>query len=164
MVSRKYASALALSTLLGCSVPPRSSDYIESPVPTALEERVMNSYIDSLNKTDEIDNYNPFWHKRVSLMYSTKSGPGVPVRPTDPKLVGEVMDQLNSLGAYVLPVGVFSRDYAGDIRISRHPKLSPADIVVIADNDPGKISEDLKNVYLLQKDGNKYKIVEANKQ
>lgn len=166
MVSKNYAGALALTTLLGCSAPSeRSSTYVESPPSTALEEKVIGSYEAFLTKdVSGQESYNPFGNRRVSLMYSTKSGPGSPARPINSDLVSNIRDELNSLGAYVLPVGVFSGDYAGDIRLSRHPKMNPADVVVIADMNPGKIPKNLGNVYLVRKDGNQYILVEANKE
>ncbi len=166
MVSKNYAGALALTALLGCSAPSeRSSSYIESSPPTALEEKVIRSYESFLTKdVTGQDSYNPFGNRKVSLMYSTNSGPGAQVRPINSDLVNAVRDELTSKGAYVLPVGVFSGDYAGDIRLSRHPKMNPADLVVIADMNPGEIPKNLERVYFVQKDGNKYILVEANKE
>ncbi|MBM3232347.1 hypothetical protein FJZ21_03155 [Candidatus Pacearchaeota archaeon] len=177
MLGRNYAGALALSALLGCSIhsdqnhgvkttPQQSSGYIESSTATLEEENALNSYIQGLQNQERI--IDPLRGRRVSLLYSTRDGPisgsdgYTGGRPVDPGLLGIVRDQLRERGAYVLERAVFGGSYGMDISISRGPKMNPPEFIVIADQSP-RLDGNTKNVYFVKKDGNGYKLVEANR-
>jgi hypothetical protein len=172
MVARSATSALAL-LLLGCSTDQDVSnkpynitkqEWIKSP--SGEEEILMDNYARSLNSSQEV-NVSPLMGKRVSLMYSTNSGPnlsGKMLRPSDYEIFEKAQQELWARGAYVLPHGVLNGNYERDIAISRGPNMTPADSIVIADRNPVNLGDDLKNVYLIRKDGNKYSFEEARKQ
>ena len=169
MVSRKYAGALALSALLGCSTQPSLSqpltsrsdpNYLVSPAASLEEEAAMNYAISSRTGQDRI--VDPFRGKRVSLMYESRSGPSGGMVPVDLELLNGVRRELDIRGAYTQIHGSFEGSYSNDIAISRGPKMTPADLVVIVDLTPGQI-KGLDNVYTVRKDGNEYKFTETKR-
>lgn len=172
MTSRNYLGALALS-FLGCSSHNTqgyspSSGFVESPIATSQENEAMDYVLSSLEGRIEQNQINPFHGKRVSLLYSTMDGPisgkenYTGGRPVNSGLVDAVRSELRERKAYVFEEGVFRENYESRIAASRMPNMNPADFVVIADENP-HLNSDFKNVYFVQKDGNKYRLVEANK-
>lgn len=175
MVRRNYTGALALSALLGCSAssdndPYQKPDYVQSASSNPLLEQTMDRALLAITGRPE-PMTNPFWGKRVTLLYETGPNGGGPVsgserytggRPVDPGLLDLVRARLKDSRAYVLEEAVFAGNYEDKIAQSRMPNMSPADVVVIADENP-RLGSDLKNVYIVEIDGAKYKIVEAKK-
>jgi hypothetical protein len=136
MVARNYLSALALSSLLGCSVSPRDSGYVDSPlVPLAGEIR----------------------NQRVKLLYATGPIGGGPVSsgyspgvPLDFEFVGLAEKGLRELHNYTLPQGVFEGRYAMQTNIASSPGLrSSWDSLVIADRsfNPNSFEGSREGVY-----------------
>ncbi len=120
MVTRNYAGALALSALLGCSVSPKDSGYVESS---------------SVSARGEIRN------QRVKLLYATGTIGGGPIGsgyspgiPLDSEFVGLAEKGLRELHNYTLPQGVFEGRYAMQTNIANTPGLRGSwDSLVIAD-------------------------------
>ncbi|MGV8131316.1 MAG: hypothetical protein ACP5N7_04425 [Candidatus Pacearchaeota archaeon] len=133
MVSKNYAGAIALTTLLGCSAPSVSSN-------------PENNYV-----TSELRN------QRVKLMYATGPFGGGPTGsayspgiPLDSEFVGLAERGLRELHNYTLPQGVFEGRYGMQTDIANSPSLRGSwDCLVIADRsfDPNNFNGSRENVY-----------------
>lgn len=131
MVSKNYAGAIALTTLLGCSPLSESSNFG--------------------------NNYGELRNQRVKLMYATGPIGGGPTGsayspgiPLDSEFVNLAERGLRELHNYTLPQGVFEGRYAMQTDISNSPGLRESwDSLVIADRsfDPNNFNGSRERVY-----------------